>query len=107
MRPMARHLLIHTVTYKPQIQEDAWGHTYGEPVVVKRVRIEPKDNVAQGLLDKQTNYRYRLYWDKVLSTPCEFSLEGKVIFEGQEMTITEIRKLHDNVGLHHLEIHLL
>lgn len=104
MRPLARNLLIHTVEYKPHLDEEKWGSSYGEPITVKRVRIVPNTNVAQGLLDKQTNFRSRMYWDKRLSTPCDFQLEGVVVYKGRELRIVEIRELYDNVGLHHLEI---
>lgn len=106
-KPIRRDLLIHNVIYKPLKQKDSWGHSSNEEVLVNRVRIEIVNKLIQSATGNSLKSETLMFWDRVHSSPCEFEEEGKIIHDGVEMTIIEIRKKFAKNSLHHLELRLI
>jgi len=106
MKPIRRELLIHTISYAPPIS-DSWGDPESvTPVTVKRVRVEPTNQLVRDGAGEQIIANTVLFWDRIVSTPCNFEINGKVAFNGREMTIVNIADYYDRANLHHKEITL-
>ena len=106
MKPIRPDLLIHTITYK-SIQKDRWGEEEETATVIEKVRVEPIETYIQTSAGEKVMSSTTVFWDKVHSTPCTFKSGDKIIFDGTEMTVQKIDRLHDRTALHHLEIRVI
>ncbi|MFJ8457276.1 putative minor capsid protein [Bacillus paramycoides] len=109
-RPIRRSLLIHTVEYlQYKGEDDTWGgnDNYEPPITIKLVRIEPKKTVVLGSNGNSTVMRTLLFHDAAHSTPVTFKEKSKVVFNGKEMTVSEVSEFYDRSRLHHTEVVLV
>lgn len=106
MRPIQKSLLIHTITYVKET-EDEWGKKTKEETIVEKVRVEPKKFYIQRADGDKLVNGDLIFWDNYYSTPCEFEPKQKIIFNGEEKTIEKIDWLYDRSKLHHLEIKVI
>ena len=109
-KPMRRSLLIHTVEYlKYKGEDDTWGgnDNYESPVTIEMVRIEPKKTVVLSGNGNSTVMKTLLFHDAVHSTPVTFKEKSKVVFNGKEMTVSEVSDFYDRSRLHHVEVLLV
>ncbi|MGF3141259.1 putative minor capsid protein [Facklamia sp. P13064] len=107
VKPIRLDLLIHTVEVETYSEPDTWGNTYEEKKTIEKVRVEPRRNLVTTKDNRQVTSNAILFHDATFSTPCDFELESKVIFNGQEMKIVSIQPFYDNQRLHHTEVGLI
>lgn len=107
VKPIRRNLLIHSVIYKKYIEADMWGNTQAEPITLSNVRVEPKEILVTGTDNRQVNCNAILFHDTTFSTPCDWVLESKVVFNNREMTVKAINEYYDDTRLHHTEVGLV
>nr|DAS32188.1 MAG TPA: Minor capsid protein [Caudoviricetes sp.] len=109
MMPIPSALLIHSVQLLTPTGEDAWqSQTFGEPIALSRVRVEP---IRQWITDKdnrQVSLSASLIYDCHNSRPqkVEFQAGARIVFEGREYTIETVERLYDEARLHHIEVGL-
>lgn len=109
-KPIRRSLLIHTVQYlEYKGEDDTWSgsNNYKPAVTIERVRIEPKKTVVLNGNGNSTIMRDLLFHDAVHSTPAVFKEKSKVVFNGKEMTVSEVSECYDRSRLHHVEVLLV
>lgn len=108
VRPIRRSLLIHEVQYIPPKDGSTWESKDTEEggKRIQRVRLEPSENFTHGAQEKE-QASIRLFWDAVHSTPCEWKVGGRVVWNGVSHAITSVQTYYDHAKEHHVEVMLL
>lgn len=104
--PIPKALLIHEVTLET-FAESEWGGTFAAPVTVSFVRLEPKTALVRGSTGDNVTSNTLLFWDSTHSTPCDFTEDSKVTFNGKKMIVAAVDDFFDESKLHHREVRLL
>ncbi|MBO1515602.1 minor capsid protein [Metabacillus sp. BG109] len=110
VKPIPKHLLIHTVEYQQFVEGD--GITtedgYKPPVTLSDVRVQALSNIKKNTNSEELLYDAMLFFDVVNSSssgPFEFTEKSKVTFNGKVMTIEKVNPV-EAFKLHHYEIGL-
>lgn len=106
IKPIPKHLLIHSATYKRYTDDEWEGTTYEEPITLKNVRVEKKSQFNQNANSNNVFFDSELYYDVRNSSPdVEFVENSKVTFEGKTMYVKEVEHVYTN-RLHHIVLRL-
>lgn len=112
VKPIKRDLLIHSVMYhEKKIPEDGiWGGSssgYKAPILVERVRIEPKTTLSRNANGETVESNTTMYVDAVSSTEANWVFDSKIVWEGKDFFIKSVFPFYarENV-VHHWEVHL-
>jgi hypothetical protein len=110
IKPIPRHLLIHTVTYE-EFQEGDGINTedgYKPAVTLSDVRVQALSNIKKSTNSETLLYDAMLFYDVVNSSsdaPFEFTEKSKVTFNGKTMFVEKVNPVKA-IKLHHYEIGL-
>lgn len=107
MRAIRRGLLIHSCVYLQPKTNDIWNDNEYERVELKNVRIEPKIGQVITSTGEKVTYGSILFWDSTHSTHVYFEPNGKILFNGREMSIATVSEFYGRKGLHHIEVTLI
>lgn len=111
VKPIPKHLLIHTVQYHEIILGGRYGTEYKDPVTLENVLVQfgtvvKRTNTA-GNRDETKEAKAVLFIDVTHSTPFIIPVEkSKINLNGQEFTINLVDHLF-TTQLHHLEVELI
>ncbi|WLR54837.1 putative minor capsid protein [Mesobacillus subterraneus] len=108
VKPIPRHVLIHTVTYEEFQQGDGINTEDGfkPSVTLMNVRVQSLSNIRRNSTAEGIEYDAILFFDVAhsLSTGSfEFVEKSKVIFNGKVMLVEKVNPVVAN-ELHHYEI---
>lgn len=111
IKPIPPALLIHGITIKPVVSVDARGNkTFGDPVAVTRVRVEPIKQRSFTPTEEQDTSQYKVFYDSVHSRPQGLTFPTGTVIEwaglpGKALTVREsIPQYAGGPGAHHWEI---
>jgi hypothetical protein len=110
IKPIPRHVLIHSVTYEEWQDGDGINTDSGfkAPVTLLNVRLQALSNIRKNTNSEELLYDAILFYDVThsLSTgPFEFSEKSKVTFNGKTMFVEKVNPVKA-IKLHHYEIGL-
>lgn len=106
IRPIRKDLLIHNVIYKKPIESNGWNDLGYAETQVMNVRIEESISYHHTPQGDKIQSGHLMFWDAYYSTASKFVVGGKIVHDGQEMSIISINKYNVRSRLHHLEIRL-
>ncbi len=109
MQPIPKKLLIHSVSFAKEEEEDAWGNKIlSEVSVISRVRIESSSKLIVTADNRQVTLSMLLFYDCKNSLPQEFVFEigGFVTFCGLKYRVESVELLYSETKPHHYEIGL-
>lgn len=107
IKPIPKKLLIHTVIYGKEEENDRWGSgTFKEKQTIKHIRIEPSSKIIRDKNNAEIQLAATVFYDCRNSLPrgMVFSLDDIIIFNGQKYQVKDIEPLYDRKKLHHYEL---
>ncbi|WP_338788809.1 putative minor capsid protein [Metabacillus sp. FJAT-53654] len=110
VKPIPKHLLIHTVVYEQFQEGDGITTESGflPPVTLSDVRVQALSNIKKNTNSEDLLYDAMLFYDVVNSSssaPFEFTEKSKVNHNGKTMFIEKVNPV-EAIKLHHYEIGL-
>lgn len=102
------HLLIHSATLF-DVVKDEYGPTQDKLASeLVRVRFEPSTRVIASASGADIQCTARLFVDMVNSYPANvvISVGQAILWDGQRYLVQDVRRLYDEIKLHHLEVDL-
>ena len=109
MRPIPRGLLIHRAVLKRPATTDTFqAQTYTE-TELNYVRFDPYKRTSKTKENTERVLSTTMFYDCINSRPrgLDFHLGDRIISGGTEYEVKSIEHLHDNRGLHHIELGLM
>ena len=109
MKPIPKHLLIHSAKAIKLSEPDTWNNRTDERVMdLKNVRIEPSNSLTVTKDNRQVKVSAVLFFDCTTSKPRDFDFSGTDIIEalGARYEVVSVDKLYDEKKLHHYEVGL-
>lgn len=110
MKPMPKHLMIHSAELKEVSTDDTWQDENMTTIAaLTRIRIEPSTKLVTSKDNRQVALSAIMLYDCYNSRPKmqEFSHGQKIVWNGIEYTVETIEKLYDSRKLHHIELGLV
>ncbi|WP_026582127.1 putative minor capsid protein [Bacillus sp. J33] len=110
VKPIPKHVLIHTVTYEEWQEGDGITTESGflPPITLTNVRVQSLSNIRKNTNSEELLYEAMLFYDMVNSSssgPFEFVEKSKVTFAGKTMHVKKVNPV-EALALHHYEIGL-
>lgn len=102
------HLLIHSATLF-DVEKDQWGDSQDKIVSeLVRVRFEPSTRLIKDAYGTDIQCTALLFVDMVNSYPANLviSVGQAILWNGQRYIVQDVRRLYDEIKLHHLEVDL-
>lgn len=109
MKPIPKHLLIHSARAIKQENADRWNNKTDKTVAqLENVRIEPSSTLTVTKDNRQIKLSAVLFFDCMHSKPADFDFSDTDIIEalGGRYEIISVDKLYDDKKLHHYEVSL-
>ncbi len=109
MKPIPKHLLIHSAKAVKLSEPDTWNNRADETVTeLSNVRVEPSSSLTITKDNRQVKLSAVLFFDIVNSKPAGFDFSETDIIEtlGNRYEVISVDKLYDERGLHHYEVGL-
>ncbi len=109
MRPIPRHLLIHSAKAIKLSEPDTWNSRTDETVtILENIRVEQAGALTIGKENRQSKFYAVLYFDCVNSKPkgFDFSETDIIKIDGNRYEIVSVEKFCDCKRLHHYEVGL-
>ena len=109
MRPIPRHLLIHSAKAIKLSEPDTWNSRTDETVtILENIRVEPTSSLTVTKDNRQVRLSAVLFFDCVNSNPKEFVFSGIDVIEtlGGRYELISVDTFYDCKRLHHYEIGL-
>lgn len=109
MKPIPKHLLIHSAKAVKLSEPDTWNNRTDEKVTgLNNVRIEPSNALTITKDNRQVRLSAVLFFDCAYSKPAGFDFSDTDIIEalGGRYEIISVDKLYDEKKLHHYEVSL-
>jgi Minor capsid protein len=111
VKPIPKHVLIHTVTYEEWQEGDGIKTESGfnAPVTLSNVRLEAQSNIRRTSNSEQILYKALLFYDVVNSASSEvftFTEKSRITHDGKSMVVEKVNPVHA-ISLHHYEIELI
>lgn len=110
IKAIPKKLLIHTVTYAREGEEDRWGNTeLVDERELRSVRMEPSSKVVRDKDGAEIQLAATLFYDCRNSRPMNlfFQADDIIIFNGQKHRVILVEPLYDGKKLHHYELGLI
>lgn len=110
IRPIPRKLLIHTVIYEEYLGDEAFGESFGAPITVGRVLVQPLHKMRRDPNGEEVEIHSVIFIDSV-NTPLArpFVGKSKVNFNGEDLRVVSCEPLYTlNPDVpHHYEVTLV
>lgn len=110
LAPIPRFLLVHSCILRKVTSPDPWGGGGDlSDTKINFVRIEPCRSQKFSLGGDIPEVSAKLFYDSFSSSPNDvrFEPKDKVVFNGREYVIVEVRTFYgDSWKVHHLEVML-
>ena len=109
LKPIPKHLLIHTVTYEQYSNSGRYGETFLAAVTLKNVRVEFESSFSRADDTESKSIKALMFYDPITSSTSgdfEFMEKSKVTFNGITLHIQKVNPLY-TTRLHHYEVELV
>lgn len=108
IRPIDKHLLIHTIQYAESGASDGWNAGFSEPVTIEFVRVEPSSSFGRTTNSEGAKFKHIVFVDKVNSSLYpEFKQGSKITWNEQDFELAEVNPFYDVSPIpHHYELGL-
>lgn len=108
MKPIPKHLLIHTAALQQPGSKNAWGDSSSDKQELTFIRIDPCSKLISDKTQRQVQASVVLFFDCRNSRPkgTVFAEEQTVLWNDREYTVRSIEPLYDGRKLHHWEVTL-
>lgn len=108
MRPIPKKLLIHNISLSLLSGSDGWNSTYGDPIAIEHVRIEPSSALGRTDNSETKKSTAILFMDRQYSKPYQEPTEGsRVTCNGKAYEVGKVNALYDTGKIpHHYEVEL-
>ncbi|USK43537.1 putative minor capsid protein [Cytobacillus oceanisediminis] len=110
VKPIPKHVLIHTATYEEWRDGDGINTESGfkPPVTLSNIRIQSLSNIRKNTNSEELLFEAMLFYDVVNSSssgPFEFTKKSRITFKGKTMFVEKVNPV-EALSLHHYEIGL-
>ncbi|MBU8773188.1 putative minor capsid protein [Cytobacillus oceanisediminis] len=110
VKPIPKHVLIHTVTYEEWQDGDGINTESGfkSPVTLSNVRVQALSNIRKNTNSEELLYEAILFYDVVNSSSSaafNFAEKSRVTFDGKQLLVKKVNPV-EALTLHHYEIGL-
>lgn len=105
-----KKLLIHTVTYAREGEEDRWGNAeLVDRQELRYVRMEPSSKIVRDKNGAEIQLAVTLFYDCRNSRPMNlsFKTDDIIIFNEHKYRTSLVEPLYDGKKLHHYELGLV
>lgn len=109
VRPIPKHLLVHSVEYQEYLEDGRWGDSFADPVTVSFVRVEPASSLDRDSSKEEIVAENVLFIDRVHSQPFILPKQkDRIIFDGREFEVHRVEVFYA-IGdrIHHVEVELV
>lgn len=100
---------IELIPYKPDNTGWNQGNSFGNPIKISNVRVEPTSKVLHGDTGIEITAESLIFVDALYSTTLDINVKDKIVFNGIEREVIKVDTFyhgnHDKI--HHLEVYCI
>ncbi|TKJ05815.1 minor capsid protein [Bacillus cereus] len=109
--PLPKSWLIHSVEYHEYVNPSQFGggETYKTPRIIRHVRVDLTISSTTNNTSEDVKYAGVIFIDLQNSknVPAHFVQKSKIVFEGKEYCLVNVKPCNSDTSLHHWELEVI